>query len=48
MFKKIKNISKKDINAIISYSLLYTVLLIQFLTLMTHYYTSSISFWAYQ
>jgi hypothetical protein len=30
MFKKIKNISKKDINAIISYSLLYTVLLIQF------------------
>lgn len=30
MFKKIKNIRKKDINVIISYSLLYTVLLIQF------------------
>jgi len=30
MFKKMKNISKKDITAILSYSFFYTVLLIQF------------------
>ncbi|RLJ35068.1 hypothetical protein CLV50_0437 [Flavobacterium lindanitolerans] len=29
MYKKIKNISKKDISAIISYSFLYMVLIIQ-------------------